>query len=428
MNGSLGRGNRQLALLDVLDERRIAVFSHNISDDDSKILLGSRVILIDLDLDASSLCCIDAAVLNCDIKAKRESQFVLNVKVLPVQFSSVEEFLRALKLNLLHCGIATQPLKSVGPHIQDLHLAAADGNAVGESHLIGVVTSQCLHYLRFQMTEGLAENGRMLCPDLCKHCAQFTIRQRETDDAPRNAGAVEIPNGFSKAIASNVGRQLQTTLLQIGSWRRHQLLPRLIVHFAGGRKLVLLLKASHRPFGVSAEDAVVFVVQKAAVDQRLLHLLNYFALNGSKASGGALKKYSWHVEPPYSSGSSQDVRSQWFRTNLRVTLNEGRVGKYFRSAEGLRKLCPLHGYHRAHVSSAGCRLGVHLIAETQSTECVKRSDRKWDFSKERVRVRVCLRKKNRMLGVYAVDGEVVCDLRHELVIVFRRVDAAQNCV
>jgi len=59
-----------------------------------------------------------------------------------------------------------------------------------------------------------------------------------------------------------------------------------------------LLKASHRRFGISAEDAVVFVVQKVATNQRLLHLLNNFALNGSKAAWCALKKYSWHVMSP----------------------------------------------------------------------------------------------------------------------------------
>src|ERR1043165_6315519 len=141
----------------------------------------------------SSFLWIDPAVLNCDIKAKRESQLVLNVKVLPVQFSSVEEFLCALKLNFLYSRIATQPFKSVGPRIQDLHFAGADGNAVGEGHLIGVRTAEDLHYLRFQITEGLAEDTGMLCPDLVEHRAQFSIRQRETDDAPRNAGAIEIP-------------------------------------------------------------------------------------------------------------------------------------------------------------------------------------------------------------------------------------------
>src|ERR1043166_1200122 len=149
MNCSLGRGNRYLALLSLHDALPISVFSHDISDDDSKILLCRRMILIDLVLDASSFRWIDAAVLNCDIKAKRESQLVLNVKVLPVQFSSVEEFLCALKLNFLYSRIATQPLKSVGPHIQDLHFAAADGNAVGEGHLIGMRTAEDLHHLSF---------------------------------------------------------------------------------------------------------------------------------------------------------------------------------------------------------------------------------------------------------------------------------------
>src|ERR1043165_498479 len=158
------------------------------------------MILIDLVLDASSFRWIDAAVLNCDIKAKRESQLVLNVKVLPVQFSSVEEFLCALKLNFLYSRIATQPLKSVGPHIQDLHFAGADGNAVGEGHLIGVRTAEDLHYLRFQITEGLAEDTGMLCPDLVEHRAQFSIRQRETDDAPRNAGAIEIPRSEERRV------------------------------------------------------------------------------------------------------------------------------------------------------------------------------------------------------------------------------------
>src|SRR5215217_6296092 len=171
------------------------------------------MILIDLVLDASSFRCIDAAVLNCDIKAKRESQLVLNVKVLPVHFSSVEEFLRALKLNFLYSRIATQPLKSVGPLIQNLHFASTDGNAVGESHLIGVRTAEDLDHLRFQITEGRAENSRVLCPDLFKHCAQFAIRQRETDDAPRNAGAIEIPYGFGKASALEIGCELQATLL-----------------------------------------------------------------------------------------------------------------------------------------------------------------------------------------------------------------------
>src|ERR1043165_7146155 len=110
------------------------------------------MILIDLVLDARSFRWIDAAVLNCDIKAKRESQLVLNVKVLPVHFSSVEEFLRALKLNFLRSRIATQALKGVGPHIQDLHFAAANRNAVRESHLIGVRTAEDLHDLRFQIT------------------------------------------------------------------------------------------------------------------------------------------------------------------------------------------------------------------------------------------------------------------------------------
>jgi len=144
MNCSLRRSNRELAPSDVFDEFVVAVFSHDVSDDDSQILLRSRMVLVDLVLDASSFRGINAPVLHRDIKTERESQLVLHIEVLPIDFRSVEKPLRALKLNLLRHCIAAQFFKCCFPHRQDLHFAAADGNAVGETHLISMRTAEDL--------------------------------------------------------------------------------------------------------------------------------------------------------------------------------------------------------------------------------------------------------------------------------------------
>src|SRR3569832_167877 len=103
------------------------------------------------------------------------------------------------------------------------------------------------------------------------------------------------------------------------------------------------------------------------------------------------------------------------------------VEKYFRGLEDCEHVAPYTGIIARVFRAQDAGLDFHLIPATQSTECFKRSNGKWDLSNERL-VRVCPGKKNRMLGIYAVVCEVVCDLRNELAIVFRRVGAAQNCV
>jgi hypothetical protein len=67
--------------------------------------------------------------------------------------------------------------------------------------------------------------------------------------------------------------------------------------------LLLLLKALNRAFGIAAKNAVIPVLQKPAILQDLLHLLNQFPLNGSKTAGRVLEEYSRHVESPVRSCS-----------------------------------------------------------------------------------------------------------------------------
>src|SRR6266404_5841939 len=136
MHRSLGCGNHQLALSDIFNKPRPAVLCHYVSNDDPEILLRRWMILVDFVFDTGSFSSINAAVLNGNVKTKPESELVLHVEALHVALGNVEELLRALKLRLLHCRIVTQLLKSLRPHVQDSHFAAAKGDAVGKANLI----------------------------------------------------------------------------------------------------------------------------------------------------------------------------------------------------------------------------------------------------------------------------------------------------
>jgi len=106
MHSALSRGNRQLAPSYVFDELRLAVLSDYVSNDDSQILLRDRMVLVDFCSDASSFGCIDASVLDGNVKTECEPQLVLHVELLSVVVRYIEELLRALKLNRLNGRIA----------------------------------------------------------------------------------------------------------------------------------------------------------------------------------------------------------------------------------------------------------------------------------------------------------------------------------
>ena len=160
------------------------------------------------------------------------------------------------ELRLLHFRHHSKHAKAGSPRLGEPGLRGRNAHRVGKGQLLVERQIDQPEKLGRQITESEFDQIGPRRLHVAHDLPDFAVLQRETDDAPRNPGPVEVPLRQLKAVAFEGRGEREGTLVERWYGQLRDRAPGIRVDHASFRHAVCFLKGSHSGCGSRAEASI----------------------------------------------------------------------------------------------------------------------------------------------------------------------------